>query len=162
MTDDEQAAMRAYFRWHWENGVAFNKHCNVTVPRWEPEGVELHLPYVEHLGAHAGIFHGGVVGALIDTAASAAVLAGHDFGRGSRIVTLSMTVNYLGSAPNEDAVAYARVTKRGGRVQYSEVKVRSASTNVDVAEGLVTTMISGEKAGLAEAMAGWRAVTGQG
>ena len=53
-------------------------------------------------------------------------------------ITLSMTVNYLGSAPNEDAVAYARVTKRGGRVQYSEVKVRSASTNVDVAEGLVT------------------------
>ena len=38
---------------------------------------------------------------MIDTTGSAAVLAGHDFSKGSRLSTISMSVNYLGVAPHD-------------------------------------------------------------
>ena len=46
-----------------------------------------------------GIFHGGVVAALLDTTGSGAVMAGHDFAKGSRLTTISLSVQYLSVAP---------------------------------------------------------------
>lgn len=76
-------------------GVAFNRYCRLRVTRWDPDGVEIVLPYTETLSAHEGLFHGGVVSALIDTAGAGAVIAGHDFTKGSRLSTVSMSVQYL-------------------------------------------------------------------
>jgi uncharacterized protein (TIGR00369 family) len=146
LTQEQQQHRRDWFRDHWTTGVAFNAHCGMTVERWDPEGVTIHLPYADHLSAHEGIFHGGVISALIDTTGSAAVLAGHDFDRGSRLTTISLSVNYLGVAPGEDVVAKARCTQRGGRVHFAEVTVRSESGQ-PVAQGLVTVNISGQRPG---------------
>jgi uncharacterized protein (TIGR00369 family) len=146
LTQTQQQHRRDWFRDHWTTGVAFNAHCRMTVERWDPDGVEMRLPYAEHLSAHEGVFHGGVISALIDTAGSAAVLAGHDFDRGSRLTTISLSVNYLGVAPGEDVVAEARCTRRGGRVHFAEVMVRSGSGR-PVAQGLVTVSISGQRPG---------------
>jgi uncharacterized protein (TIGR00369 family) len=151
LTEEEQRRRRAWFRRHWEEGVAFNHHCHITVRRWEPDGVELVLPYADHLSAHSGIFHGGVISALIDTAGSAAVMAGHDFNKGSRLTTVSLAVQYLSPAAG-DVVAYARCTRRGKQVHYADVIVRSESGK-DVAQGLVTVHIAGERPGLDAAVA---------
>src|SRR3954470_5729112 len=64
LTDDEQRFRRDWFRRHWQQGVAFNQHVDISIRRWEPDGVEFFLPYADHLSAHNGIFHGGVVAAL--------------------------------------------------------------------------------------------------
>ena len=95
----EQERRREWFRDHWTQGVAFNQHCGIEVRRWDDEAVELFLPYAETLSAHPGIFHGGVVSALLDTTASGAVMAGHDFAKGSRLTTISLAVQYLSVAP---------------------------------------------------------------
>ena len=63
------------------------------------------IAYRDELSAHPGMFHGGVVSSLIDTCGTGAVMAGHDFRRGSRLTTASMTVNSLGAAPGEGLVA---------------------------------------------------------
>ena len=147
MPDDANARLAEWFRAHWDDGVAFNKHAGIRVRRWEPDGVELGLPFKPELSAHEGVFHGGVIAALIDTTGSAAVLAGHDFSKGSRLSTVSMSVNYLGVAPFEEVVALGRATKRGGRVHYADVMVRSES-GTQVAQGLVVVSISGVRAGL--------------
>ncbi len=151
LTEEEQHRRREFFRRHWETGVAFNRHCNITVRRWDPAGVELVLPFAEHLTAHRGVFHGGVISALIDTTGSGAVMAGHDFDKGSRLTTVSMSLQYLSVAPNEDVIAYGHCTRRGRLVHYANVVVRSMSDK-DLAQGLVTVQIAGQRPGIAEAM----------
>jgi uncharacterized protein (TIGR00369 family) len=147
LTDEQQQRRRAWFRRHWEEGVEFNRLCGITVVRWEPDGVELALPYAARLSAHEGVFHGGVIAALIDTAATGAVMAGHDFNLGSRMATVSMSLQYLSAAPNEDVVAYAHCTRRGKQTHFAEVTVRSQSGKA-IAQGLVTMTVSGERRGL--------------
>ena len=109
MTDEEQQRRRLWFREHWVDGVAFNRRCNMRIVSWDEEAVEIALPYANDLSAHDGIFHGGVVAALLDTTATAAVIAGHDFSRGSRLTTISMSVQYLSVAPGEDLLCEGRV-----------------------------------------------------
>ena len=145
LTEEQQRQKRARFRDHWQDGVGFNKACGVHVRRWEADGVEIELPYRDDLSAHDGIFHGGVVSALIDTAGCGAVAAGHDYDKGSRITTIALSVQYFTVAPGEDIVAFARCTRRGRRVNYADVVVRSATSGKDLAQGLVTVSVSGER-----------------
>ena len=118
----------------------------MTVRRWDPDGVEMHVPFREDLGAHPGVFHGGVLSALIDTAGCGAVAAGHDYTIGNRITTVALAVQYLSVDPGQGAVAYARCTRRGKQINYAEVTVCS-DTGKALAHGLVTVSVSGERSG---------------
>jgi uncharacterized protein (TIGR00369 family) len=146
LTDAEQEALRARFRTHWQEGVAFNKACEMRVTRWDPEGVEMQLPLRDDLTAHAGVFHGGVIAALIDTAGCAAVAAGHDYDRGNRITTIALSVQFQTVDPGMSVTAYARCTRRGRQVNYAEVVVRS-ERGKELARGLVTVSASGRRSG---------------
>ena len=150
LSDEDQQRRRAWFREHWQHGVAFNAHCGITVRRWDPDGIEMHLPFADHLSAHNGIFHGGVISALIDTAGCGAVAAGHDFNLGSRITTISLAVQYFSVAPGEGALAKARCTRRGRQVNFADVTVYSDVTEKPLAQGLVSVNAAGERPGLAE------------
>jgi uncharacterized protein (TIGR00369 family) len=145
LSDEDQRLLRAFFRVHWEERVAFNRACGIRIPRWDADGVEFHLPYRDDLSAHPGAFHGGVISALIDTCGCGAVMAGHDFNRGSRLTTVSLAVQYLSVAPGEAVVAQAHCTRRGRTTHYAEVHVRSAGSAKLVAQGLVTVNISGQR-----------------
>lgn len=147
LTEQQQRQRRDWFRDHWEQGVAFNRHCGIKVVRWDGDGVELYLPYAAGLSAHEGIFHGGVVSALLDTTATGAVLAGHDFARGSRLTTISLSVQYLSVAPGEDLVATGRCTRRGRTVHFAEAQACGATSGQVVATGQVAASISGERPG---------------
>ncbi|GAA2409763.1 hypothetical protein GCM10010191_17990 [Actinomadura vinacea] len=146
-SEQEQRDLRAWFREHWERGVEFNRECRIRVRRWDPDGVEVVLPFAQRLTAHDGVFHGGLLSALIDTAGSGAVMAGHDFAKGSRLSTVSLSVQYLAPAPGPEVVAHARCVKRGGRVHFSEVEVRLADGTV-CARGQVVVTVSGERPGV--------------
>jgi uncharacterized protein (TIGR00369 family) len=63
-----------------------------------------------------------VIASLVDTTGAAAVWAGHDFDKGMRASTVSMTVNYTGRASG-DLLATARCVKRGRDLAFSEIRV---------------------------------------
>ena len=74
---DEQQNRRDWFRRHWQNGVAFNRFCNMSIQQWDADGAQILLPSADHLCSHRGIFHGGVVSALLDATATGAIICGH-------------------------------------------------------------------------------------
>jgi uncharacterized protein (TIGR00369 family) len=144
LTEAEQKKARARNRRHWETGVAFNRACQMTIPRWDADGVEMRLPLRDDLTAHPGVFHGGVISALIDTAGCAAVAAGHDYNYGNRITTIALSVQYQTVEPGSSVVAYARCTRRGRQINYAEVVVRSDGGK-ELARGLVTVSATGRR-----------------
>ncbi|MBV9383299.1 MAG: PaaI family thioesterase [Streptosporangiaceae bacterium] len=123
----EQEHRRGWFRERWAHGVPFSKHCGIEVRRWDAEAIELLLPYAEEVSAHAGIYHGGVVSALLDTTASGAVMADHDFAKGSRLTTISLLVQFLSVVPGEDLLAAGRCTRRSRTVHFAEAQARGAA-----------------------------------
>src|SRR5262249_33632347 len=131
---------------HWQEGVDFNRACQMAISRWDPEGVEMRLPLRDDLTAHPGIFHGGIISALIDTAGCAAVAAGHDYNYGNRITTVALSVQYQTVEVGSSAVASARGTRRGRQINYAEVVVRSDSGK-ELARGLVTVSATGRRDG---------------
>jgi uncharacterized protein (TIGR00369 family) len=144
LTEAEQERARARNRRHWQEGVAFNRACQMTITRWDPDGVEMGLPLRDDLTAHPGVFHGGVISALIDTAGCAAVAAGHDYNNGNRITTVALSVQYQTVEAGASVVAYARCTRRGRQLNYAEVVVRSDSGK-ELARGLVTVSATGRR-----------------
>jgi len=144
LSEQEQQDERDRARRRWTEGVAFNRACAMTVQRWDPDGIEMRLPFREDLGAHPGVFHGGVISALIDTAGCGAVAAGHDYDLGDRITTVALAVQYLSADPGQGVVAYARCNRRGRQLNYTEVTVRS-DRGKEVAHGLVTVSVSGRR-----------------
>jgi uncharacterized protein (TIGR00369 family) len=147
LTEAEQQRRREWFRAHWEQGVAFNQRCAIKVLRWDGAGTELFLPYADELSAQPGMFHGGVLSALLDTTATGAVMAGHDFSQGSRLVTISLSVQFLAAAPGEDLIATGRCTRRGRRVHFAEACAAGATSGTVLATGQVAASISGERPG---------------
>lgn len=93
---------------------------------WSEDGVKIRLPFDAKLSNDGHVFHGGAIGSLMDTAGAAAVWAGHDFDKGAKAATVSMTINYLGAAYAADIVAEARCVKRGKELSYSEIRVADA------------------------------------
>jgi len=117
----------------------FIASLGITVDRWEPDGVRLVMPFDERLTNDGKEYHGGAIAALVDTAGASAVWAGHDFDRGLRASTVSMTVNYTGRGAG-DLVADARCTKRGRDLSFADISVTDTAGS-PVATGILVYRI---------------------
>jgi uncharacterized protein (TIGR00369 family) len=106
-------------------GTNFIASLGVVADEWSPDGVTLRVPFAERLTNDGKEYHGGVISALLDTAGAGAVWAGHDFDKGMRASTVSMTVNYCGRARG-DLVAHARCMRRGRDLAFSEIRIEDA------------------------------------
>jgi uncharacterized protein (TIGR00369 family) len=93
-----------------------------TVESWSENEVRLRVPFAEHLTNDGKEFHGGVIASLLDTAGASAVWAGHDFDKGARASTVSMTVNYCGRAKG-DLIGIGRCVRRGRDLHFAEMRV---------------------------------------
>jgi uncharacterized protein (TIGR00369 family) len=129
--------LRTRFRGIYQDEVAFNRLIGLRIQEWDTRGVRFEVPFRHDLTSHLSTFHGGVLATLVDAAAGGAVLAGHDFAFGSRMSTVSMTVNFIASAPGEGLVARAECTRRGRNLHHVHVIVTSSKTQKTLAEGVV-------------------------
>ncbi len=101
----------------------FIASLGIVAERWEEGGVRLRLPFEPRLTNDGAVHHGGVVATLMDTAGASSVWAGHDFERGTRAATVSMTVNFTGAARGSDLIADAVCVKRGRELAFAEIRV---------------------------------------
>ncbi len=106
-----------------------------------PSGVRLRLPFAERLTNDGVVYHGGVVASLVDTAGASSVFAGHDFDKGARAATVSMTVNYTGAARSSDLVADATCVRRGRDLSFAEIRVSDGDGRLVATGSLVYRIV---------------------
>ncbi|MCL4413212.1 MAG: PaaI family thioesterase [Actinobacteria bacterium] len=103
---------------------------NLSFDAYEHDDITLRLTFREDLTNDGTVYHGGVVAAVMDTAGAAAAWSNHDFNKGMRASTVSMSVQYVGSCKKSDLVCRARAVKRGKELIFTEITARDAAGNV--------------------------------
>ncbi len=81
----------------------------------------IEAPFSNSLGQQNGFFHGGVIGALADTAGGYAALSALPLG--AEVLTLEYKVNFMRPAAGELLVAEATVLRTGRNVSVTRVDV---------------------------------------
>jgi uncharacterized protein (TIGR00369 family) len=120
-----------YMRWL---GIVFD--------RYEPDDVTVRLPFREDLTNDGTYYHGGVIAAAMDTGGAAAAWSNHDFEKGTRAATISMTINYVGAAKRSDLICHARTVRRRTELTFTEITATDSDGNI-VAHAVQTYRLGG-------------------
>jgi len=114
----------------------------VVVERYEPDDVVMRLPFREDLTNDGSAYHGGVIATLMDSAGGLAAWSNHDFDKGARAATISISIQYLGvSTPGSDLWCAATALRRGRELIFCEMRVRDSAGRI-VADGHLTYRIA--------------------
>lgn len=139
LTEDEQERRRRAITEVFP-ATPFIGWLGLVFERYEHDDVVLRLPFRPELTNDGTHYHGGVVASAIDTAGAAAAWSHHDFDKGTRASTVSMTVQYVGACKQSDLVCAARTVKRGKELIFTEITATDADGSV-VAHALQTYRI---------------------
>ena len=118
----------------------FLEGLGIVFERYEPDDVTIRLPFREDLTTDGTFFHGGVIASVMDTAGAAAAWSNHDFDKGSRASTVSMSIQYVGAAKKSDLVCHARAVRRGKELTFTEITATDSDGRT-VAHGVQTYRI---------------------
>jgi uncharacterized protein (TIGR00369 family) len=113
----------------------------IVFDRYEPDDVELRLPFREDLTNDGTFFHGGVIASVIDTAGAAAAWSNHDFDKGARASTVAMSIQYVGAAKKSDLICTAHTVRRGRELIFTAITAADADGAV-VAHAVQTYRIA--------------------
>ena len=125
MTDDEQLARRRSIA-EMMPKTPFIGGLGIVFDRYEPDDVTLRLPFREDLTNDGTYYHGGVVASVVDTAGAAAAWSNHDFTKGTRASTISMSLQYVGACKRSDLLCHARTVRRGRELIFTEITATDA------------------------------------
>lgn len=120
LSEDEQQAHRQAVP-RVMTATPYIAGLGLVFDRYEPDDVVIRLPFKEELTNDGTYYHGGVIAAVVDTAGAAAAWSNHDFERGTRASTVSMTIQYVGAAKRSDLVCTARTAKRAKELIFTEI-----------------------------------------
>jgi len=98
----------------------------IVFDRYEPDEVTIRLPFRADLTNDGTYYHGGVVAAVVDTAGAAAAWSNHDFDKGARASTISLSIQYVGACKQSDLLCHARAVKRGKELTFTEITATDA------------------------------------
>ncbi|MBX7160689.1 MAG: PaaI family thioesterase [Acidimicrobiia bacterium] len=129
LTDEQQEQRR--------RGVAdlmpktpFIALLGLVVETFAPDDVTMRLPFRPELTNDGSVYHGGVVASVIDTTGALAAWSNHDFDKGVRASTVSMSVQFVGTAKNSDLLCHARTVKRGRELIFTEIDATDTDSKV--------------------------------
>ena len=119
----------------WDDQVYFPQMVGIEVEELRRDYARMRLPWRSELNQPQGLMHGGAIATLIDTVVVPAIGTGYDTPR--PFSTIEMAVRYLGPVRKEDLVAEGWVTRRGKRVVFCDVEVRTTSSVVVATGNLI-------------------------
>lgn len=113
----------------------------LEITQYSPGHVETRLPFRHELSNDGVTYHGGVVGAVIDTTGALAAWSDHDFDRGVRASTVSMALQFVAAASGSDLLCSAQTVRRARELIFSEIIASEPSGKV-LAHGMQTYRIA--------------------
>ena len=140
LTEAEQLERRAAIPSIFSR-TPFLAWLGLVVERYEPDDVATRLPFRVELSNDGATYHGGVVGAVIDTTGALAAWSNHDFDRGVRASTVSMALQYVAASSGGDLLCSARTVRRARELVFTEITATDVSGKV-LAHGLQTYRIA--------------------
>jgi uncharacterized protein (TIGR00369 family) len=105
-----------------------------------PELAIVRLRFRHELTNDGTYYHGGVIASVIDTCGALAAWSNHDFDKGMRASTVSMSLQYVGACKKSDLICRAAAVKRGKELIFTEITATDAEGAV-VAHALQTYRI---------------------
>ncbi len=102
----------------------FLSGLGIEVVKYEHDDISIRLPFREDLTNDGIFYHGGVIASVIDTAGAAAAWSNHDFNKGMKASTISMTIQYVGACKKSDLICNAKALKRGKELIFTEIEGR--------------------------------------
>lgn len=120
LTDEEQQRRRQAITDVFPS-TPFMRWLGLVFERYEPDEVTLRLPFREDLTNDGVFYHGGVIASMLDSTGAAAAWSNHDFERGSRASTVSLSIQYVGACRSSDLVCHGRTIKRGRELVFTEI-----------------------------------------
>ena len=140
LNDEQQQARRRAVR-DLMPKTPFIGGLGLVIETYEADLAVVRLPFREDLTNDGTYYHGGVIASAIDTAGACAAWSNHDFDKGTRASTVSMTVQYVGACKQSDLVCEARAVKRGKELIFTEITATDADGKV-VAHAVQTYRIA--------------------
>lgn len=125
LTPEQQDKYRQAVREHMP-ATPFLAGLGIVFEAYEPDEVTIRLPFREDLTNDGIFFHGGVIASVMDTAGAAAAWSNHDFDKGMRASTVSMSIQYVGAAKRSDLLCHARTVRRGKELTFTEITATDA------------------------------------
>ncbi|HVX19448.1 MAG TPA: PaaI family thioesterase [Acidimicrobiales bacterium] len=139
MSDEDQVAYRKAIP-DVMGSTPYLSGLGLVFDRYEPDEVTLRLPFRAELTNDGHVYHGGVIATVMDTAGAAAAWSNHDFSKGTRASTVSMSLQYVGVCKGTDLVVHARAVKRGRELTFCEMTATDPD-GTPVAHGHLTYRI---------------------
>jgi len=139
LTEEEQQSRRAAVAQIMPT-TPYIAGLGLVIDRYEPDDVTLLLPFRADLTNDGTYYHGGVIAAAIDTAGALAAWSNHDFNKGARASTVSMSLQFVGAAKASDLICRAKAVRRGKELTFTEITATDANEAV-VAHGIQTYRI---------------------
>jgi len=119
----------------FDDVVYFPRFVGLVLEEVRRDYSRMRLPFRPELRQPAGMVHGGAIATLIDTVVVPAIGSAYDERR--RLLTISMTIQYVGGIANEDAVAEGWVERRGRSIVFCRVEVRTGASDLAATAAVV-------------------------
>ena len=129
MTDEEQRRHRDAVPKMFVS-TPFIKGLGMVIERYEADDVSILLPFRADLTNDGVYYHGGVVASVIDTAGALAAWSNHDFDKGMRASTVSLSIQYVGACKKSDLLCHATTVRRGKELTFTEITATDAEGGV--------------------------------
>lgn len=136
--DDQQARLKSVVE--MMPSTPFIGWLGLVFEEMSPDRAVIRLPFRHELTNDGTFYHGGVVASVIDTCGAMAAWSGHDFNKGMRASTITMSVQYVGACKQSDLICRAQAVKRGKELIFTEITATD-SDDVIVAHAVQTYRI---------------------
>jgi uncharacterized protein (TIGR00369 family) len=132
---------RRWMRYGTGDTVRFAELVGLVVEEVRVDYCRMRLPWRTEISQPFGVAHGGAIAGLLDSVVVPAIGAGYDEPVG--FATTDMSVQFLGSLQDEDAIAEGLVTKRGRTSIFCTAEVFGAESAELVARAMLTYRVLG-------------------